>query len=131
VYDISTPAMPMEVAKILASDANDTDDFGWTVSLENGLALITSRTDDDVTLLRIRGEFSTQTSDVTYLDNVSLPCAQCPADTNGDGTLSPADFNAWILAFNSQSAACDQNGDGLCTPADFNAWIGNYNAGCP
>ena len=55
----------------------------------------------------------------------------CPADTNGDGIVSPADFNAWILAFNSMSPACDQNGDGLCTPADFNAWILNFNAGCP
>ena len=54
----------------------------------------------------------------------------CPADTNGDGILSPADFTAWIAAFNAQSAACDQNGDSLCTPADFTAWIANYNAGC-
>jgi multidrug resistance efflux pump len=57
------------------------------------------------------------------------PCGL--ADTNGDGLVTPADFNAWILAFNTQAPACDQNGDGLCTPADFNAWILNYNAGCP
>lgn len=55
----------------------------------------------------------------------------CAADTNGDGLVSPADFNAWVLAFNTQSPACDQNADGLCTPADFNAWILNFNAGCP
>ena len=54
----------------------------------------------------------------------------CLADTDGDGVVSPADYNAWILAFNGQSPACDQNGDGLCTPADYNAWILNYNAGC-
>ncbi len=54
----------------------------------------------------------------------------CPADTNLDGALTPADFNAWILAFNAQSSACDQNGDGACTPADFNGWILNFNAGC-
>ncbi len=56
--------------------------------------------------------------------------AACPADTNGDGVVSPQDFNAWIVAFNSQSPACDQNGDGLCTPQDFNAWIVNFNNGC-
>ena len=56
------------------------------------------------------------------------PCSL--ADTNGDGTLSPADFNAWIIAFNSSAPECDQNGDGSCTPADFNAWVVNYNAGC-
>lgn len=54
----------------------------------------------------------------------------CPADTNGDGQVSPADFTAWVLAYNSQSPACDQNGDELCTPADFTAWVLNFNAGC-
>ncbi|MEL7484194.1 MAG: GC-type dockerin domain-anchored protein, partial [Planctomycetota bacterium] len=54
----------------------------------------------------------------------------CVGDTNGDGALTPADFNAWVAAFNSQSPACDQNDDGLCNPADFNAWIQNFNAGC-
>ncbi len=54
----------------------------------------------------------------------------CPADTNADGALTPADFNAWIIAFNTQAPACDQNADGLCTPADFNAWIANFNVGC-
>ena len=54
----------------------------------------------------------------------------CAADTNADGSLTPADFSAWIAAFNAQAPACDQNGDTLCTPADFSAWIANYNAGC-
>ncbi|MEL6499482.1 MAG: GC-type dockerin domain-anchored protein [Planctomycetota bacterium] len=54
----------------------------------------------------------------------------CLPDANGDGALTPGDFNAWILAFNAQSAACDQNGDGQCTPGDFNAWVLNFNAGC-
>ncbi|MEO0630807.1 MAG: GC-type dockerin domain-anchored protein [Planctomycetota bacterium] len=54
----------------------------------------------------------------------------CVADTNGDGELTPGDFNAWINAFNAQLPTCDQNGDSLCDPSDFNAWIANYNAGC-
>jgi hypothetical protein len=64
---------------------------------------------------------------------VDIPCPapSCPADTNGDGLLSPADFSAWIAAFNAQAPACDQNADGACTPADFSAWIANFNAGCP
>ncbi len=77
---------------------------------------------------------------LAYLDN-GAPCdltgdplcntVDCGiADTNADGALTPADFNAWILAFNAAAAECDQNGDGLCTPSDFNAWVLNYNAGC-
>ncbi len=55
----------------------------------------------------------------------------CVGDTNNDGLLTPADFNAWILAFNTGDLVpCDQNGDGVCSPADFNAWILNFNAGC-
>ncbi len=59
-----------------------------------------------------------------------LPGVECTPDVNGDGFLSPADFNGWIIAFNSGAPECDQNGDGACTPADFNGWILNYNAGC-
>lgn len=58
------------------------------------------------------------------------PQFMCLADVNGDGMLTPADFSAWIAAFNAQSAGCDQNNDGACTPSDFTAWIANYNAGC-
>ncbi len=65
-----------------------------------------------------------------YTAGVTDCVPACVADTNADGSLTPADFNAWILAFNSQAPACDQNDDGQCTPADFNAWILNYNAGC-
>ncbi|MEL6497275.1 MAG: GC-type dockerin domain-anchored protein [Planctomycetota bacterium] len=68
-----------------------------------------------------------------FNDSVSLqltiqrrPCDI--ADANGDGTTSPADFNAWVIAFNNGAPECDQNGDGLCNPADFNAWILNFNA---
>ena len=62
---------------------------------------------------------------------IASPVPPCSvADTNADGVLSPADFNAWVLAFNAQSPACDQNGDGFCTPADFNVWVLNFNAGC-
>jgi len=60
----------------------------------------------------------------------SAQASPCPADANVDGVLSPADFSAWIGAFNTAGALCDQNGDALCTPADFSAWIANYNAGC-
>ncbi|MEO1534731.1 MAG: GC-type dockerin domain-anchored protein [Planctomycetota bacterium] len=54
----------------------------------------------------------------------------CLADSNGDGTLTPADFNAWVAAFNAGDPAADQNQDGSINPSDFNAWVINYNAGC-
>ncbi|RNC81013.1 MAG: hypothetical protein ED559_04205 [Phycisphaera sp.] len=54
----------------------------------------------------------------------------CLADVNGDGSVTPADFTAWINAFNNNLPECDQNSDGSCTPADFTAWIANFNIGC-
>jgi len=54
----------------------------------------------------------------------------CLADTNHDGAVTPADFSAWVAAFNTQAPECDQNGDGICSPADFSAWVANFNAGC-
>ena len=55
---------------------------------------------------------------------------RCRADVNDDGRLTPADFNAWVVAFNNGAIEADQNRDTFVTPADFNAWIINYNAGC-
>ena len=74
----------------------------------------------------IFGEVSTEIDAVADV----RPVMSCLADTNADGVLSPADFTAWIAAFNAQAPACDQNNDSTCTPADFTAWIANFNAGC-
>lgn len=56
--------------------------------------------------------------------------SDCLADVNGDGLVTPADFTAWINAFNNNLPQCDQNSDNACTPSDFTAWIANFNAGC-
>ena len=56
--------------------------------------------------------------------------SDCIADVNGDGNLSPADFSAWIAAFNTGDPKADQNEDGSIDPSDFTAWIANFNAGC-
>ena len=61
----------------------------------------------------------------------STTMAPCLPDVNGDGVLTPADFTAWIAAFNAGDPAADQNEDGSVAPSDFTAWIANFNAGCP
>lgn len=79
------------------------------------------------------GNTTLEAAEYLVIDLCSLTpkdCNPCPADVNGDGLATPADFNAWIIAFNNQLPECDQNNDTLCTPADFNAWILNFNAGC-
>lgn len=55
------------------------------------------------------------------------PSYDC-CDVNGDGACSPADFGAWVQAFNGMLPRCDANNDGVCSPADFGAWIAAFNA---
>jgi hypothetical protein len=58
-----------------------------------------------------------------------IDCDPCQrADVNGDGLVTPADFSAWVAAFNAGNIAADQNCDGLVTPADFSAFVANFNA---
>ncbi|RNC82826.1 MAG: choice-of-anchor B family protein [Phycisphaera sp.] len=70
------------------------------------------------------------------IDAISLNSFECEnpcsnlADVNGDGSVTPTDFTAWINAFNNNLPECDQNLDGACTPTDFTAWISNFNNGC-
>lgn len=54
----------------------------------------------------------------------------CPADSNQDGLLSPADLNAWITLFQGGNIGADVNLDANVTPADFSAWIARYNLSC-
>ncbi|MCA9272779.1 MAG: S8 family serine peptidase [Phycisphaerales bacterium] len=55
----------------------------------------------------------------------------CPADMNDDELLTPADFSAWVMAYNAGNYAADQNSDRQLDPSDLTAWIMNYNSGCP
>jgi V8-like Glu-specific endopeptidase len=68
--------------------------------------------------------------DAFRIITVTCDADDCLADVNGDGSVTPTDFTAWINAFNNNLPECDQNGDGSCTPTDFTAWIANFNAGC-
>ena len=82
----------------------------------------------DINAVQIRFD-----SGLSSIDNISISTIEpsiCLPDTNYDCVLSPADFTAWIAAYQSGSAECDQNGDKVCTPADFTAWISNFDTGC-
>jgi len=102
-----------------------------TVEIASGTVTLTSVLPlDGTTTDPTTGTTITLAGQSTLVATGDVPEPECIADTNGDGVLSPADFSAWIAAFNAMSPACDQNGDSACTPADFSAWIANYNAGC-
>ncbi|MCA9274143.1 MAG: hypothetical protein KDA31_13990 [Phycisphaerales bacterium] len=108
-----------QLYKLIASDGSAGAWFGNAVGIDGGNIVV--------------GAYDNAARDgggAAYVYVVPTNPATCIADTNNDGVLSPADFSAWVAAFNSQAPECDQNGDGSCTPADFSAWVANYNAGC-
>lgn len=118
MLDLSTlPQDPIEVSGIVNVDAG-------VVTIAISLPLDNSTMDPNT------GTTVTLAGSATVIANGDVPEPVCLPDTNGDGAVTPADFSAWIAAFNAMAPACDQNGDGACTPADFSAWVGNYNAGC-
>ena len=104
-----------QLSKLLASDGSGQNSLGEEVAISGTVALVATPQHNSG-------------AGAVYL--YSLPFMDCLPDTNNDGALTPADFSAWVAAFNASAPACDQNGDGLCTPADFSAWVANYNAGC-
>ncbi len=128
----TSPDDPMTTGIDAGSGGGDAFDIAWAIDPTTGASAnlsgfhfirITTAVDH---VSAIFGEVSTEIDAIADV----RPGSVCLADVNGDGTLTPADFSAWIGAFNAQSPPADQNGDGLVTPADFAAWIANYNAGC-
>ncbi|MEM9167757.1 MAG: GC-type dockerin domain-anchored protein [Planctomycetota bacterium] len=81
---------------------------------------------------------SSASLDRLSVDTLALVGDSCPADVNGDGSLTDSDFFAWVTVFVAdprtpeQETACDVNLDGTCTDSDFFAWVTAFvGEGCP
>jgi hypothetical protein len=61
---------------------------------------------------------------------VVQPKPYCFADLNGDGTRDFIDFDAFVIAFETGSAAGDFNGDGFVDFTDFDNFVRLFEAGC-
>ena len=116
--DLSTLAQqPVSISGTVGVDMDE-------VTVSVSLPLDASQTDPDT------GVVVTFTGTAMVVATGPVPEDDCLADVNGDGSVTPTDFSAWINAFNNNLPECDQNGDGGCSPADFTAWINNFNNGC-
>ncbi|MEM8757487.1 MAG: GC-type dockerin domain-anchored protein [Planctomycetota bacterium] len=58
------------------------------------------------------------------------PAGGCSGDVNGDGSITSADFFAWIVAFGDLDGSADINLDGEVTSSDLFAWVVQFEAGC-
>lgn len=72
-----------------------------------------------------RGESNTGT---VRLRNAAA--AVCAVDINADGTVTVADFLAFLGLYSDGDARADFTGDGAVNVADFLAFLGAYSAGC-
>ncbi|GAB5497489.1 MAG: hypothetical protein Phyf2KO_25690 [Phycisphaerales bacterium] len=54
----------------------------------------------------------------------------CPADQDGDFLLTTLDLDAWIDNYTKGDIKADMNSNGTLEPADFTAWIRAFNEGC-
>ncbi|GAB5496842.1 MAG: hypothetical protein Phyf2KO_19220 [Phycisphaerales bacterium] len=129
----TNPDDPMTTDIDPGSGGGDAFDIAWAINPTTGAPAnlggfdflrITTAVDNTNGSL---GEVSTEIDAVAIVRSLATDCI---ADVNGDGFLTPADFTAWLIAYQTQNAAADQNGDGLITPADFTAWLHNYTTGC-
>ncbi|GAB5496506.1 MAG: hypothetical protein Phyf2KO_15860 [Phycisphaerales bacterium] len=107
----------------------DSSNIGGATSSSYTINNATPADDGDYDVVITNSCGSVTSSDAVLTVNPDEP--DCVADVNGDGSVTPTDFTAWVNAFNNNLPECDQNGDGSCTPTDFTAWVANFNAGCP
>ena len=76
------------------------------------------------------GDFNTMNGDVAARYAKWGCITPCVADFNGSGAVSFEDFDAFVAAIESGSAAADINGDGFLTVEDFDAFVTAFEAGC-
>jgi len=95
-------------------------ELGWTLEFATGI------TNDG----RIVG-FGTNANLTTVRGFLLTPAEDCPADVNGDGSLSILDFIAFQELFEAGDTGADCNEDGELNVVDFVCFQGVFAAGCP
>ncbi|PCI10293.1 hypothetical protein COB72_03710 [bacterium] len=108
-----------QTAKLLARDRQGGDEFGFSIDIDQGIAVVGAhRTDDNGT-----------ESGSAYLFDVNE--ITCPADINNDGEMNFFDISAYLTAFSTGNLAiADFNSDGVLNAFDISAFLGSFAAGC-
>jgi len=118
----------------------DNDPFNQIAIVNRDFTIISL--DDAAGMYSITGQFSNVSTqllddrlsrypDVNYHDDRVDVRFYCRADVNRNGTVEPADFTAWLSAYQNGSLLADMTGNGVLTSADFTKWVDLFNRGCP
>lgn len=57
-------------------------------------------------------------------------CPTCPADFDGDGFVTGADFDLYVVAFEAGKESADFDGDGFVSGVDFDLYVVAFEEGC-
>ena len=127
LFDISDPANPAQIFKLLADDGAASDRFGFSVAISGATAIAGAYRDED------NGPFSGS----AYLFDAAAAPAKCPWDLDGDGTVGASDLVILVQSFGPCDGHCpaDFDGDGFVGVLDLLALIANFGecpgTGCP
>ncbi|MFI4915768.1 MAG: GC-type dockerin domain-anchored protein [Phycisphaerales bacterium JB060] len=103
--------------QLIGSDTDSSDLFGNGVHIEgHTIAISATRADGPV-----------DRAGAAYIFEPN----PCPADIDGDGSLTIFDFLAFQTAFDAMDPIADFDGDGDFTIFDFLAFQSAFDAGCP
>ena len=126
LFDISEPANPVQIAKLLPDDGAACNQFGWSVAVSGATAIIGARFDDDHGI----------DSGSAYLFDAAAP-GICPWDLDGNGTVGVGDLLILVANFGPCDDQCpaDFDEDGFVGVLDLLVLIANFGAcpgtGCP
>lgn len=122
-------AMVGETLRVVLADQfrrlRDGDRFWYEAYLPSDLVDLVNAQNLSTVLRRTTG------LDTEIGDNPFLVPPACPADLDGDGELTVADFVVFQDLFASGDARADFDGDGVLTFFDFLAYLNAFHAGCP
>ena len=123
LLDISDPANPTQIAKLLANDGEQKDYLGVSVAISGTTAIVGAYGDDD----------NGTDSGSAYLFDATAP-RNCPWDVNGDGVVNHRDLVEVVHNLgrcdDPDNCPWDVNGDGVVNGADVSE-VATHFGPCP
>ncbi|MCK4873234.1 MAG: FG-GAP repeat protein [Phycisphaerales bacterium] len=116
LFDISDPANPTQIAKLLPSDGAVEDYFG-SVAISGAIAIVGAIGDDD----------NGTNSGSAYLFDASIT-TPCPGDLDGDGDTDELDLGLLLSAYGIDDGG-DLDGDGDTDQSDLGILLSDYGCG--
>ena len=124
IFDISNPAIPTQIAKILPNDGTAGDRFGTSVAISESSAIVGASGDDDACPAE---PFCNSGS--AYIFDASTSPGSCPWDLDKSGDVSTTDLLELFAQWGTDGSA-DFDGSGAVGTIDLLILFANWGP-CP